>query len=89
MGGSPRRLGELISRHMNEVNQLRERRRQATVTLIGLLYGITAAAFAFFIGLEVVPSSRERTSPSPRAGSPSPSSSTPRSTTSNSSGTSS
>lgn len=55
MGGSPRRLGELISRNMGEVNQLREQRRQATVTLIGLLYGITAAAaFAFFIGLEVV-----------------------------------
>lgn len=55
MGGSPRRLGELISTNMNEVNQLREQRRQATTTLIGLLYGITAAsAFAFFIGLEVV-----------------------------------
>lgn len=55
MGGSPRRLGELISTNMNEVNQLREQRRQAATTLIGLLYGITAAsAFAFFIGLEVV-----------------------------------
>jgi len=39
---------------MNTINQLREQRRQETVTLIGLLYGITAAAvFAFFIGLEV------------------------------------
>lgn len=55
MGGSPRRLGELISRNMNEANHLREQRRQAAVTLIGLLYGITvASAFAFFIGLEVV-----------------------------------
>lgn len=55
MGGSPRRLGELISTNMSEVNQLREQRRQAATTLIGLLYGITAAsAFAFFIGLEVV-----------------------------------
>ncbi|MDL5361087.1 archaellar assembly protein FlaJ [Halalkalicoccus sp. NIPERK01] len=55
MGGSPRRLGELISQNMNEVNQLREQRRQAAVTLIGLLYGITVtSAFAFFIGLEVV-----------------------------------
>ncbi|WP_122089627.1 archaellar assembly protein FlaJ [Halalkalicoccus subterraneus] len=55
MGGSPRRLGELISTNMSEVNQLREQRQQAATTLIGLLYGITAAsAFAFFIGLEVV-----------------------------------
>ncbi|WP_101296537.1 archaellar assembly protein FlaJ [Halegenticoccus soli] len=55
MGGDPKRLGELISANMNTVNQLRERRRQATITLIGLLYGITAASsFAFFIGLQVV-----------------------------------
>ncbi|MFC6723804.1 archaellar assembly protein FlaJ [Halobium palmae] len=55
MGGDPKQLGELISRNMNNVNQLREQRRQATVTLIGLLYGITAASsFAFFIGLQVV-----------------------------------
>jgi flagellar protein FlaJ len=55
MGGSPKQLGELISRNMNEVMQLRRQRKQATVTLIGVLYGITAsAAFAFFIGLEVV-----------------------------------
>nr|WP_318569781.1 archaellar assembly protein FlaJ [Salinigranum marinum] len=55
MGGSPKQLGELISRNMNEVLQLRRQRQQATITLIGVLYGITAsAAFAFFIGLEVV-----------------------------------
>jgi flagellar protein FlaJ len=55
MGGDPKQLGELISRNMNAVNQLREQRRQEAVTLIGLLYGITAAAtFAFFIGLEIV-----------------------------------
>ncbi|MFC4360158.1 archaellar assembly protein FlaJ [Halobium salinum] len=55
MGGDPKQLGELISQNMNTVNQLREQRRQAAVTLIGLLYGITAAsAFAFFIGLQVV-----------------------------------
>lgn len=55
MGGDPKKLGELISSNMNEVLQLRERRDQSTITLIGLLYGITAAsAFAFFIGLEVV-----------------------------------
>ena len=55
MGGEPRQLGELISKNMNAVNQLREQRRQAAVTFIGLIYGITAAAtFAFFIGLEIV-----------------------------------
>ncbi|WP_284012721.1 archaellar assembly protein FlaJ [Halobaculum litoreum] len=55
MGGRPKQLGELISKNMNTVMQLREQRRQATVTMIGLLYGITSAsAFAFFIGLQVV-----------------------------------
>jgi len=55
MGGEPKQLGELISRNMNEVIQLRRQRKQATVTLIGVLYGITAAsAVAFFIGLGVV-----------------------------------
>jgi flagellar protein FlaJ len=55
MGGNTKLLGEIISSNMNQVNQLRIQRKQATTTLIGLLYGITAAAtFAFFIGLEVV-----------------------------------
>ena len=55
MGGEPKLLGELISQNMNEVNQLRQRRKQATITLIGVLYGITAAStFAFFIGIEIV-----------------------------------
>ncbi|GAB7092259.1 archaellar assembly protein FlaJ [Halorubrum luteum] len=55
MGGEPKQLGELISENMNAVNNLREQRRQAAVTFIGLIYGITAAAtFAFFIGLEIV-----------------------------------
>jgi flagellar protein FlaJ len=55
MGGSPKQLGELIAENMNEVLQLRQQRRQATVTMVGLLYGITAAStFAFFIGLQVV-----------------------------------
>ncbi|ELZ25766.1 flagellar assembly protein J [Halosimplex carlsbadense 2-9-1] len=55
MGGDPKLLGELISENMMEVQQLRQRRSQATTTLIGLLYGITAAStFAFFIGLQVV-----------------------------------
>ena len=54
MGGEPKLLGELISQNMNQIAQLRERRRQVTVTLIGLLYGISAAsAFAFFTGLEI------------------------------------
>ncbi|MFB6127334.1 MAG: archaellar assembly protein FlaJ [Halolamina sp.] len=55
MGGEPKQLGELISENMNTVLQLRQQRTQATITLIGLLYGITAASsFAFFIGLQVV-----------------------------------
>ncbi|QIB73818.1 archaellar assembly protein FlaJ [Halogeometricum borinquense] len=55
MGGTPKQLGELISSNMNEIIKLRRQREQATVTLIGVLYGITASAsFAFFIGLEVV-----------------------------------
>ncbi|MEF8825710.1 MAG: archaellar assembly protein FlaJ [Halapricum sp.] len=55
MGGDPKMLGELISENMNQVLQLRQQRRQETTTLIGLLYGITAAStFAFFIGLQVV-----------------------------------
>ncbi len=55
MGGDPKHLGELIARNMNEVLQLREQRDQSTLTLIGVLYGITAAAtFAFFIGLGIV-----------------------------------
>ncbi len=54
MGGEPKQLGELISENMNQINQLRQQRRQVALTLIGLLYGITAAAtFAFFTGLEI------------------------------------
>jgi len=54
MGGEPKRLGELISQNMNQIAQLREQRRQVTVTLVGLLYGISAAStFAFFTGLEI------------------------------------
>ncbi|MFB6131972.1 MAG: archaellar assembly protein FlaJ [Halanaeroarchaeum sp.] len=55
MGGDPKHLGELISRNMNEVLQLRERRDQSTATLIGVMYGISAAStFAFFVGLGIV-----------------------------------
>mgnify|MGYP000085472925 CR=1 FL=1 len=55
MGGDPKHLGDLISGNMSEVQQLRQRRNQAVSTMIGVLYGITAAAtFAFFIGLGIV-----------------------------------
>ncbi|MGM0398060.1 MAG: archaellar assembly protein FlaJ [Halobacteriota archaeon] len=55
MGGDPKHLGELISQNMSEVLQLRERRDQSTTTLIGVMYGLSAAAtFAFFIGLGIV-----------------------------------
>ena len=55
MGGDPKMLGQVISRNQSEVLKLREQRQQATTTLIGLLYGMTAASvFSFFVGLEVV-----------------------------------
>ncbi|QSX00280.1 archaellar assembly protein FlaJ [Haloterrigena alkaliphila] len=55
MGGDPQVLGNVISKNQNEVLKVREKRQQATTTLIGVLYGITAASvFSFFIGLEVV-----------------------------------
>ena len=55
MGGDPQVLGQVISENQNEVLKVREKRQQATMTLIGVLYGITAAAvFSFFVGLEVV-----------------------------------
>jgi len=55
MGGAPKHLGELISENMSEVLQLRQQRSQSASTLVGVLYGITAAAtFAFFIGLGIV-----------------------------------
>ncbi len=55
MGGDPRSLGQVISANQTQVLKLREKRQQATTTLIGVLYGITASmVFAFFIGLEIV-----------------------------------
>jgi flagellar protein FlaJ len=55
MGGDPQRLGGVISRNLNEVLKVREQRRQATSTMIGVIYGLTATtAFALFVGLEVV-----------------------------------
>ena len=54
MGGGPKRLGELISENMSAILNLREERRQQTTTLVGVIYGITAASsFAFFIGLDL------------------------------------
>ncbi|USZ70442.1 archaellar assembly protein FlaJ [Natronosalvus halobius] len=55
MGGDPKVLGQVISKNQNQVLKVREKRQQATTTLIGVLYGITASSvFAFFIGLEIV-----------------------------------
>lgn len=55
MGGDPRTLGQVISSNQTQVLKLREKRQQATTTLIGVLYGISASmVFAFFIGLEIV-----------------------------------
>ena len=55
MGGEPKRLGQVISRNHSEVMKVREQRKQATTTLVGVLYGLTAASvFAFFVGLETV-----------------------------------
>jgi len=55
MGGEPKHLGQVISRNHSEVMKVREQRKQATTTLIGVLYGLTAASvFAFFVGLETV-----------------------------------
>jgi flagellar protein FlaJ len=54
MGGGPKRLGELISKNMNAILNLREERKQKVTTLIGVIYGLTVAAiFALFIGLEL------------------------------------
>ena len=55
MGGDPKILGQVISKNHSEVLKVREKRQQATTTLTGVLYGLTAAAvFSFFIGLEIV-----------------------------------
>ena len=62
MGGDPRRLGQVISANQNQVLKVREKRSQAATTLIGVLYGMTAASvFAFFVGLEVVEIMKEIT----------------------------
>ncbi|GAB7095307.1 archaellar assembly protein FlaJ [Halolamina litorea] len=54
MGGEPRQLGQVISTNFNEVLRVREQRRQATTTFVGIVYGITAASmFSAFIGLGI------------------------------------
>jgi flagellar protein FlaJ len=54
MGGEPRQLGGIISRNFQEVLRVREKRTQATRTLVGVIYGITAASmFSAFVGLEI------------------------------------
>jgi archaeal flagellar protein FlaJ len=55
MGGEPKHLGSLISRNIRTLLTLREQRQQATTTLVGIVYGISAASvFAAYIGLEIV-----------------------------------
>lgn len=54
MGGDPETLGLVISENFEEVVSVREQRSQATMTFIGILYGITAAVvFASFVGFEI------------------------------------
>jgi flagellar protein FlaJ len=63
MGGDPRELGQVISTNFNEVLRVREQRRQATTTFIGIVYGVTAASmFSAFIGLGVAEQMLEITS---------------------------
>ena len=54
MGGDPETLGLVISKNFEEVVRVREKRAQATMTFLGVLYGITAAVvFASFVGFEI------------------------------------
>lgn len=54
LGGDPKKLGVIISTNFNEVVRVREKRAQETSTFIGVVYGITAAAFfSAFISLEI------------------------------------
>lgn len=55
MGGEPRELGRIISENYTAVLNLRRKRAQETGTVIGVIYGLSAtAAFAFFVGLEII-----------------------------------
>jgi flagellar protein FlaJ len=54
MGGEPKQLGSIISSNIQEVLRVREKRAQAARTLVGVIYGITAASmFSAFIGLGI------------------------------------
>lgn len=54
-GGNTQRLGNLIADNLGEILELRQKRHQTSVTLIGVLYGMTASmTFAYFVGVEVV-----------------------------------
>jgi flagellar protein FlaJ len=54
MGGEPRQLGGIISKNFQEVLRVREKRTQAARTLVGVIYGISAASmFSAFVGLEI------------------------------------
>ena len=55
LGGDPGELGDVISKDLGEILKLREQRGQEVVTMVGVVYGLTAATvFAFFTGLEIV-----------------------------------
>ncbi len=54
-GGDPEVLGNIIGDNFKVLLELRQKRKQVTLTFIGVIYGITGAAtFAFFVGIEVV-----------------------------------
>lgn len=54
-GADTRDIGLIISQNFTEVLKLRERRRQATSTLVGLVYGVVAtASFAFFVAVTII-----------------------------------
>lgn len=54
-GGNTKRLGNIISNNMSIMIELRQKRKQTAVTLMGVLYGMTAAnTFAFIMGVQIV-----------------------------------
>ncbi len=54
-GGSPKQLGEIISRNYRFILQLRENRQTINQKLMGTMYGITiATSSVFFIALEIL-----------------------------------
>jgi flagellar protein FlaJ len=54
-GANTKELGIIISKNFNEVLKIREKRKQVTETLRGLLYGLVAtSSFAMFATIEIV-----------------------------------